>query len=164
MLHWRCEYQKLTYPETPALARLVQYPNYFDFTEDCYREVVLLGRVSGVTYSQYVRQFGIHEARPSSAAANPINLTDEGDDAIEDNEHEAQIIPTNSGSSSEAFYTDQGSSVNWTISDEGAVDGQYSTDLSREVSSSGTTVNSRSVGAPNSVGSVIESRAFITGR
>ncbi|KAG0582475.1 hypothetical protein KC19_3G063000 [Ceratodon purpureus] len=163
MLHYRREYRKLTYPETPALARLVQYPNYFDFTEDTYREVVLLGRVSGVTYSQYVRRFGVHDTRPGSHAANPITLDDEADDIMENDEETAQTTATNPGSSSAAFWTDEGGSVNWT-SEDSALPGQFSSDTSRQVSGSITSVDNGSVGAASSVGSLIQSQAFTCGR
>ena len=67
----------LMYPDIPALAHMMRYSNTFEFDEDCYAEVKLLGSASGIPYEEFVK----HDARPIPYAGtcdvNPIVVDDD---------------------------------------------------------------------------------------
>ena len=66
-------------PNVPHLAELVRLSNAYTFTDHCYQEVVYLGRVSGYTYGEFLRQLNVPGMSRGFSAANPIDLDDPSD-------------------------------------------------------------------------------------
>ena len=96
-LHWRREFLNLTYPDTPALARLMEQSNSLYWDEECYHEMQELGRVSGLHFSRYLQQIGTPYARRGSCAAYPIDLDEDLDSLTSDDDSTFSISPVSVG-------------------------------------------------------------------
>ncbi|KAG0626689.1 hypothetical protein M758_2G144300 [Ceratodon purpureus] len=61
-------------PESPALAELLHIKHEFNWSDQCYREVKLLGEASGLHFKDYVRNLPDVIGRPGDCVMNPIIL------------------------------------------------------------------------------------------
>ncbi|KAG0573289.1 hypothetical protein KC19_VG165500 [Ceratodon purpureus] len=75
---------KLWLPNVPHLANLVRISNAYPFKEKCYQEVIYLGRASGYTYEDFLRQLQMPGVTRGFCAAIPINLDEPSDGSSED--------------------------------------------------------------------------------
>lgn len=71
-------------PNVPHLAKLVRISNAYEFTEKCYQEVVYLGRASGYTFDEFMRDLEMPGITRGFCAANPINIDEPSDDSSDE--------------------------------------------------------------------------------
>ncbi|KAG0594890.1 hypothetical protein M758_UG119700 [Ceratodon purpureus] len=88
MVHWRRAYLKLTYPNCPALADLVRNLNKFEWNDTLYVEMQELVHLSGLMFSDYLKEVGDEGAWIGACAANPITFPDDHDDNISGDQSE----------------------------------------------------------------------------
>ncbi|KAG0574849.1 hypothetical protein KC19_VG296700 [Ceratodon purpureus] len=76
VIHWHCNDHGLLYPDAPALGRLIQCSNKFNWNDLCYLEVQELGQASGLPFRDYLCELSPNLGRPGGTAANPILIED----------------------------------------------------------------------------------------
>ena len=76
VIHWHRNAHGLRYPDAPALGRLIQCSNRFDWNDRCYLEVLELGQASGLPFCEYLSELSPTLGRPGGTAANPILIDD----------------------------------------------------------------------------------------
>ncbi|KAG0575094.1 hypothetical protein KC19_VG317800 [Ceratodon purpureus] len=108
------------YPELPAIGRLLASAKKDFWNEDCYKEMILLGKVSGLSFKEYASKLPRQSGRPGSCLALPI-VIDTDDVEVKDDEGYSNAVgrpvgatneilepvtPVNSTSGSNSFYAE----------------------------------------------------------
>lgn len=81
-LHWRREHANLIFPNLPALASLIEHSNSKDWTEQHYKEMDYLGRMTGLLFEDYLSAIRAPIAIPDSVRSNPIIVEEDDDEDL----------------------------------------------------------------------------------
>ena len=82
-LHWRREQGNMIFPNMPMLAQVIEQSNSKLWSEQLYKEMDYLGRMTGLLFGDYLHAIKAPIALPGSAASNPINLPEDDDDDLD---------------------------------------------------------------------------------
>ncbi|KAG0630389.1 hypothetical protein M758_1G175200 [Ceratodon purpureus] len=117
-------------PESPALAELLHIKQEFSWSDQCYREVKLLGEASGLHFKDYVRNLPDVIGRPGDCVMNPIILDKvkmekvcspeeiAGADTEPKGNRENESVGSTSGSGFYGFFPHDTSTRRWCEADE----------------------------------------------